>query len=223
MCALFTRKVDFMVDELLTYNLSNAESWFNPTNDVVYTPAGSPFIQAMVSNGKFDLAHVWKQQTNDTHPPFYYVLVHAICTLFPGKFNVMFAGVINIIFAVLTLFVFRKLVKILVEDDFFIFTISLAFCFSAGVLEGIPLLRMYVMSMFFVTLIAYFVVKNIEFFGWKQYLTLALITICGALTHYYFLVYMFFISTVVNIIMIIQRRYKEVLCYLITCAISGGW
>ena len=44
---LLVQKVDFQVDELLTYNLANADGWLNPESDVTYWPANYPFIEAM--------------------------------------------------------------------------------------------------------------------------------------------------------------------------------
>ncbi len=156
-CLLFVVKKDYMVDELATYNLANASESFSPSDGVIYFPAEKPLLDAMTSNGVFDIRHVWKQQENDTHPPFYYVLVHAICTFFPNKISMRYAGAINIMFALLTFYLFRKILKVLIVDESVIFGLSIVFCFSAGVLEIVTLLRMYVMSMFFVSAIAYLI------------------------------------------------------------------
>ncbi|MBP3198460.1 MAG: hypothetical protein J6N21_15840 [Butyrivibrio sp.] len=126
-CFLFYQKRDFSLDELLTYNLSNAENWFSPTDGVMYSPADEPFVEAMSSDGTFDLGHVWRQQANDTHPPFYYVLVHTVCVLFQGKFSIRYAGVINILFALLTLLLYRKILRILIDDENVVFGLSIVF------------------------------------------------------------------------------------------------
>ena len=68
-------KIDFHVDELLTYNLANDNSWFEPENGITYMPADQAFVDAMSSNGTFELGHVWEQQKNDVHPPLYYILI----------------------------------------------------------------------------------------------------------------------------------------------------
>lgn len=220
-CFLFFCKTDYMLDELLTYNLANAEDWFQPVDGVVYSPADKPFIDAMASNGIFDLRHVWKQQENDTHPPFYYVLVHAVCTLFPGEVSMRLAGIINIVFALLTLFFYRKLLKCLINEENIVFALSVVFCFTAGVLEIIPFLRMYVMVMFFITAFSYLVIKNIERFGVKDYFVLSLVVVCGALTQYYFIVYACFVSLVLAAILIRQHRIKELINYCSYMVASG--
>jgi Gpi18-like mannosyltransferase len=148
LCILLLNKVDFHIDELLTYNLANAESWFHPEKGVTYSPASQPFLDAMTSNGTFDLRHVWTQQANDTHPPLYYVLVHAVCTLFPNTFSIRYAGVINIIFQILTLYVVRKILMLMFGDKKITYIMSVMYILSAGILNISTFLRMYVMAMF---------------------------------------------------------------------------
>lgn len=222
MIFILSQKKEYHVDELLTYNLANAESWFSPVDGVTYSPADEPFVAAMASNGTFELGHIWRQQENDTHPPFYYVLVHAVCVLFPGKVSMRYAGAINILFALLTLFLYRKILYRLVDDEKVVFVLSIAFCLSGGILGIIPFLRMYVMVMFFVTAIAFVVIDNIEHFDIVQFVLLWTITVCGALTHYYFIVYAFFISLVMIFVMLTQKRFKEIICYVLVMGSAGG-
>ncbi len=221
-CALFFMKTDFMVDELLTYNLSNQDRWFHTKNGKIYTPANTPYMDAMTSDGKLHLGQIWEQQTNDTHPPFYYLLVHMVCMAFPGKFSIAYAGVINIIFILLTLFMVRKIFKLLIHDELVELILSAVFILTAGILNIIPLLRMYVMAIFFITAIAYHILKNIEHFGIREFAIAAIIVISGALTHYYFLIYAFFISFFFGLIMLGEKRFKEFFVYVISMAISAG-
>jgi hypothetical protein len=221
-CFLFYRKNDYFVDELLTYNLANAESWFEPENGVTYSPASQPFLDALASNGTFDLIHIWKQQAEDTHPPFYYILVHAICTLFPNTLSVRYAGIINLVFQMLILYVVRKIVMLLFDNSKITYIMSIMYILNAGVLEISTFLRMYVMTMFWVVMFAYIILKNIKEFKIKHYIQLALVAICGALTHYYFIVFAFFLSAVIVIIMLSEKRAKESLLYFVSMAISGG-
>lgn len=221
-CFLLMRKVDFHVDELLTYNLANAENWFEPESGVIFSPASQPFIDAMSSNGIFDLKHVWNQQTYDTHPPFYYLLVHAVCTLFPGTVSIKYAGIINIIFLLLTFYFYKKIVKLLIDDQTTTYILSVMFILSAGILSIATFLRMYVMAMFWVTVFAYIILRNLEHFTVKNYIHLAAVAICGALTHYYFIVYAFFISLIAIIIMVCEKRFREIVYYIISMVGASG-
>ncbi|MCR5728530.1 MAG: hypothetical protein K6G24_13825 [Lachnospiraceae bacterium] len=65
------------------------------------------------------------------------------------------------------------------------------------------------------------IIKNFEKFNFKIYVLLGVTTTCGALTHYYFLVYVFFVSIVFIVLMISQKRIKETIAYCITMCVGG--
>jgi len=76
-------KVNYYIDEIYTYGLSN----YNGNGidmeieyDKTYTPGTSVYDDYMkVQNGqRFDYVNVWRNQTNDVHPPLYYALIHTI-------------------------------------------------------------------------------------------------------------------------------------------------
>lgn len=219
---LLMKKTDFHIDELLSYNLSNASEWFTIEDGVRYEPASDIFLQYHTSDGNFDIANVWQQQTNDVHPPFYYLILHAICCLFPGVFSIRFAGMINLGFGILTIAVLRRLTRLL-SDDFFtecLVTCSYSFCFAF--LNIGTFLRMYVMAGFFVTLFTYILLRNIKQYKWSDFLLLSVIAICGALTHYYFIIYIILLSVVVGIFLLIMKRFGELIKYAVSMAVSGA-
>lgn len=218
---LLSRKVDYFVDELLTYNLANVRDLFDPENDVTFTPASEPFIESMASNGKFDLEHIWFQQANDTHPPLYYILVHAICCLFPNSVSVRYAGIVNVVFLLLTFWAFRKIIHLIVDDNIAVYLLSVMFVLTAGLLSMVTLLRMYVMSMFWITLFTYLVIRHIEKYDKKDFCLFFLVTLLGALTHYYCIAYTFFISVCVVIICAVEKRFKEITAYVISMCLAG--
>ena len=51
---------------------------------------------------EFDYATVWKNQSEDVHPPLYYVFVHTISSFFPGSFSKWFGLAVNILFYILS-------------------------------------------------------------------------------------------------------------------------
>lgn len=80
------------VDEVFTYGLSNHQyvdtTEMRPIEGQMYEPAGNAWYDYMVvhPDGRFDYANVWKNQREDVHPIFYYVLVHTISSFFPNQF-----------------------------------------------------------------------------------------------------------------------------------------
>jgi hypothetical protein len=177
-------------DEAYSYGLSNHDmsptfkrNEYESTYDIFYNN-----YFAVQKNSRFNYKKVWKNQKNDVHPPVYYMFLHTICSFFPGKFSWWYAGSINIFFALLTLYVLRKIVLNLTNNNIEISTIvSLLFIFSPGILSSVIFLRMYVIAMFIFNLLIYIIIKEIDIseYNFNFYLKLYFISVFGALTHYY--------------------------------------
>lgn len=92
------------VDEYYSYGLSNYSGnniFMSVDLGKTYTDPKQPFLDYMTvqpGNG-FSYDNVWDKQSADVHPPFYYVILHTVCSFFPAKFSIWFAAVINITFS----------------------------------------------------------------------------------------------------------------------------
>lgn len=146
-------KVNYYIDEIYTYGLSNYNG--NGINmeieyDKTYTPGTAVYDDYMkVQNGqRFDYVNVWRNQTNDVHPPLYYALIHTICSVFPNKFSKWFAAGINIIFVLLTLYMVRKIISLFTDNKFILWSISLSFVTLSGIIMTATYFRMYCMATF---------------------------------------------------------------------------
>lgn len=148
---VLNNKADLHVDEMWTYNLANAEQAFWPESGVEFVPAEKPYLDYHTSTGSFGMSNVWKQNSEDCHPPFYYALVHIICSVFPGTFSVWYAGIINVVFQLLILFILRKIIFLLTHDSVAGWIVSCSYITCAGILSISSFLRMYVMLMFWIT------------------------------------------------------------------------
>lgn len=221
-------KINFHVDELLSYNLSNARDRFGFEEGRAYAPVAGIYLDKLTVSdaaNRFDFALVWENQKNDVHPPLYYLLLNAVCSIYVGKFSVWYAGGINICFALLTLYVWRKLIGLFCNDRIFVEIASILFALSVGVLQSVSFLRMYVMAMFWVTLTAYLLIKSFdEGFSWKQLAQIGGTAIAGALTHYYCIIYLCAVCLVLGICLIMQKRWGDIVrlggCMLISAGVS---
>lgn len=220
-------KQNLHLDETLTYTLSNntVSTVLSPVDGHTYTPVKSAYLESMTvpQGGQFNYANVWQRQAEDVHPPFYYVLVHTVCSLFPGKFSVWFSGIVNIVFALLTLWVSRKIVRTLMADQTFVLIISVFLAASAAMLSIASFLRMYTMAMFFTTSLGYLFLKGIRAkkLDWKYYLLLSLTSIAGVLTHYFVIVYLVLNCCVFGVCLILTSRYKDALALIGTMLFSA--
>lgn len=223
-----SEKKNFHTDEISTYILSNNTYddtiIINPVREEIYENPEDAFLQSMTvkSGEQFNYPNVWAKQKADVHPPLYYAMVHTISSLFPNTFSVWYAGIINIIFAMLTLFILRKIVRELTGKKELVFIASCCFVFSAGVLSATTFLRMYIVAMFFTSLITYIFIKNVTKRQRYFYPAIGAISVLGALTHYYFVIYLFFICLVYGIGLIIKKKGREILYFVLTMAVSGG-
>lgn len=218
---LLSKKINYHIDEYLSYNFANVER-FDPEEGVKFSPAGQVFLDFLVSDGKVDIKNIFVQLKKSCHPPFFYILLNMVSSLFPNTFSQYYAGAINIFFQVLTLFVFRKIISLLFNDEKTVFLISLFYVLCAGVLSITVFLRMYIMAMFWASLFMYIVLKNITHFSVSAFLKLLVVTVCGALSQYYFIIFAFFVSAVAVLMMAYEKRGKEILQYSLTMAGAGG-
>lgn len=227
MIFLLCNKRNMHVDEWLSYTLSNGVENVQVEFDEGYTYSSveQVYLDSIAVNrpeGRFQFKNVWKNQENDVHPPLYYLILHIICSCNVGRFSMWYAAGINIFFALMTLCVWRKLMRLFVNDEEFIDFWSVVFILSEGVLQNVSFLRMYVMAMFWVTLTAYLFVRGFEEkFSWKRWIQIVLAAVAGALTHYYCIIYLCATCLVFGICLVIQGKWKDILalvCYMAASA-----
>lgn len=228
MVFILSQKCNYHVDEIWNYGLSNQKGFFCYiiSDGIIYKPGEAPFMDFLTVDPehRFDYPNVWRNQSSDVHPPFYYVLVHTICSFFPKQFSPWYAGIVNIIFALLTLLVLRKISRFFLDNPFLVNVVSLAFILSAGIQSSITFLRMYVTAMFWVTLLTYCFIKRInnEYRTEKGFLVMIfVVTLLGSLTHYYCLVYAALISAVYVLFLVAGKKIREARNFCFTILYVG--
>ena len=92
MIITFVCKNNFHVDEICSYTLSNNTKSIMMTFEEgrTYSPSEQIYLDNMTVRDAaeaFNFVNVWKNQTKDVHPPFYYVLLHVICSYGAGRFS----------------------------------------------------------------------------------------------------------------------------------------
>lgn len=165
---------------------------------------------------RFNYAAVYFHQRTDVHPPFYYMLVHTVSSLFPGRYSNMFTLGINLI----ALF----LIEILLIKLFLLL-------YGKAEYASIPILLLAVMNvMYFLNLWPRMYMLLFLFCLWYFYINSLLIKhekqgrflfaemiICiflGSLTHYYFYIYAFFLSLFMTGYLIFNKKKNLLWNYL---------
>lgn len=177
----------------------------------------------MVSpDSRFRYDVVWQNQGEDVHPPLFYMLLHTVCSFFPGIFSIWFGMVVNVVFACGTLFFVRKLIFLLTQDKWVRSVGSLAFVCSAGILFITTFVRMYTMTLFWTIALTYVLVRRIGYHHRPgDYAAIFLCTVGGALTHYYCIIYAVLLCVVYGILLLYEKRWKETGLFCLTQGIAA--
>ena len=227
MVLVISYKANYHIDETLSYGLGNYNKGylFLPEEGFKYEPASEPFIEYLSCQpgNRSNFAPAWANQANDSHPPFYYALVHLVCALRPGTFSKWYAGSINIVFALLSLFVLRRITELLTENKNIRDLVSVGFILNYAIVSDSALFRMYYMSLFLVALTTYLILLQvIKDRKLLFYISIFITVYTGALTHYYCLLFDIFISFVYCINLLIKKKWKDVLLYCLCMALAAA-
>lgn len=223
----FSNKYNVNVDEIYSYGLANHYGGrkISFEDGVKYVPANTPWIDYVTANRdhRFDYRNVWRNQTEDVHPPFYYVILHTICSFFPGRFSMWFGGAINIVFCLLSLLVFEKIVDIYIQDYRIKNILCAAYAISPAFLNMAMFIRMYSMAMFCIVLFIYIYIRYVR--GEDGIRILALIcasAVLGTLTHYYCMIFIALLSVSFGVYCLISKKFMRIIHYSISMIVAAG-
>ncbi|WP_044913652.1 glycosyltransferase family 39 protein [Butyrivibrio sp. WCE2006] len=219
------RKVNYHCDEIWTYGLANNIGGISPNFEIGKAYSGmGPFESfTEVLNGEaFSYANVWENQAKDVHPPFYYILIHTISSVFRGSFSKWYGIGLNIFWMILILVFLYMLTKDIAKNTTASFGVIIAYATSVVFMDTMLLIRMYAQFTFFVILLIYLFEKNWDKKPEKQFLIKLCATLfLGMLTHYYFLFIAFFMCLVYGIRLIIAKNKTDIRNYIISLGIAG--
>ncbi len=221
-----TRKIDYHVDEVWTFGLSNHVGGIDPDIEYGKVYSGMGFYEDFmeVSSGhRFDYANLWHNQANDVHPPLYYVFVHTICSLFPDSYSKWYGIAVNLFWMSLIIVLLYKLAKKLTGSVTQAAGLVLAYGTTTAFIDTVLFIRMYEQYTFFAIAIAYLLRDYWDKKLDKRFYALfSFIAVFGMLTHYYFLIYMFFVCVTYALHLISEKRFTELRNCVITAACDGA-
>ncbi|MCM1154771.1 MAG: hypothetical protein NC314_01700 [Roseburia sp.] len=223
-------KEGYYIDELWSYGLSNGYNTplFYQTEEYMDNWHQPDFYEEYLTvqpEERFAYASVYDNQVHDVHPPLYYILLHTVCSLFPGRFSKWFGLLVNLPFycgAVLLLYKISG--QVLGKKSRSRVIPPLLYGLSVGAVATLIYIRMYMLLTFWALLLVFLVFRLIrEQTGKKRLPLLVMISLtitAGFLTQYYFAIFAFFLSAVYIIRGIFLRRWREAAGYA-TAACAG--
>ncbi|MFQ7124269.1 MAG: hypothetical protein ACLRPR_03960 [Eisenbergiella sp.] len=240
------KKTGFHYDEYYSYYSSNVTMGLVPT-DREWKPGSEIYNEFAVLPGEqFDFGTVVRMQTYDVHPPFYYLLLHGVCSLTLGIFSKWSGLALNLFFFIgswmlLALLAWRMAGAGREEGEqeeaadrrfrqLAVLGIILLFGFNPAVYSGIMLVRMYMLLGFWVLAATWLHVRSLQERkrGWRFFVPLAVVVYLGFLTHYYFAVYLFFLAAAMEFYLLFEKaehktwgqKWKD--CILYAAVVIGS-
>lgn len=212
------------VDEYLTYGLANYEG------DGTYELKPEYGVRLSVTEvfdnyfyaDDINIKNLWLNQGNNVHPPLYYLLFHFF-TLVTKHFLALKTGVLlNIIFHVINIGLIWLILKEMMPKEYEALLGTVLYSFMPATLGSVLFVRMYVLLTIFVLCLTLLFVKEWDGTNRRKfYLILGLLSVCGTMTHYYFLIYLFFCCMIWGIRILKKRRWSELVVFLTTMIGSG--
>lgn len=180
---------------------------------------------AVSPDNTFNYASVYYNQRGDVHPPFFYILLHTICSVFQGSFSKWFGIGLNIVFMLLTLLTVYKMCCKFLGDELFGVCVAAVYGLSCGFVTTAIYIRMYAVLSFMVAACCYLhlsVAQKGFAMDKKTVGKLAVITFLGYFTHYYYVLYAIAMAVVFCVWMLLKKKIKNMLIYITAMAGTAG-
>lgn len=179
----------------------------------------------------FSYLSVYYNIISDNHPPFYLMLLHTVCSLFPGHFAVWMGCLVNLLAEIGALILLMKSARMLAgkassvsEKQARAFSVITGFLYvlSAGAVASVLLIRMYATLSFLCILYFWMILKKWEEKGFeRKNVPLILVTAIGFWTQYFFLFYCMTLALVLLILLWRAGRKREALGFARSMGIAA--
>ena len=221
------QKTNYHIDELYTFTLANrygARLAPDITDGQVYSGDGmfGEYLTVQPEHTS-DYGLVYQNQRNDAHPFLYYSFIHTLCSFFPNTVSKWFGLIPNYLF--------------MLAEDVLLYCVAvklfrrkgLALLATAAVgttlltLDTVDFIRMYVLMTVFTVgvgllLVSYYHREPDR----KFWVRLFLLSMGGALTQYYFLIYLFFICLYFGVHLLVHKQTKTALRFIRNMTLAGA-
>ena len=220
------RKLDFHIDEIANYGLSNHVVGKDAHIDYgkVYTGLGpfDDFVKVKPGQ-RFNYKNVYHNQWEDVHPPLYYFIFHTVCSFFPDSFSVWYGIGLNIFWMWCIVLLLYKLLMRMTNNTYLSMGVLLAYGTTPMFINTIMFIRMYAQLSFIFIALAYLVKiyweKELDK---KFYIFFSVILLSGMLTQYYFAFFAFAICFMFALHLFFRKRVKEIAISLVTVCVDAA-
>ena len=214
-------KEDFFVDELYSYGLMNykqafifeEDSFINNWHDKEYF---DDYLAVSKEEAK-DFSAVYKNQTEDYHPPLYYLLLRIMANFTIDSFTKWTGLTLNIIIFILCAIIVFLIGKKILINNIYALLLVLGYGFSKFSTENTLFIRMYQLLELQMLLISYWGIKNYskKNLRIKELICLTILIVLGTLTQYYYLIFLIGICLIYIINYIRKKQIKNLIKFVL--------
>lgn len=218
---LCDQKLDYHIDEIYSYILSNSYDADRISNDpdVLNQWIDGERLKEFVTvqpGERFAYGHVYLNNSFDAHPPLYYYMLHTLCSLFPDSFSKWYGVGLNIFLFVLTQIVIFSAAKLLFgKDSIWALLPSAVFGGTHAMLSSVLFIRMYMLVTLLTAVYSY-----VHLLMYKRKTVYPLlcfvITFLGVYTQYLFAFFAFFMTAAFCFFLFSQRSWKKLILYSVS-------
>lgn len=238
---LASLKNGFYVDEIFSFGHANSTvgAFMSPSIDAHFIDENKELHAKWIDNEVFrkylmvqegeagNFKNIYKNLSKDVHPPFYFVLLHLSSSLFEGKLEAWAGLGLNLICLILMGVMFNRLAFLCLKDKAKANILTGLFIFLPSVIELMVFIRMYSLFLLFNIWLCLEAVKIIDDkeLKVKNLIGAGIALMCSCLTHFYGLIYGFFISTGVMGVMCWDRRFRDAFKFggVMLFGVLGTW
>ncbi len=224
-------KQGLFLDEIYSYGLSNSyrapflkDVFQGDLEGKLLTPE---VIRSYltVTDHPFSYGSVWYNQSLDVHPPLFYLLLHTVCSFFPGSASKWAGIAVNCAAGIVLLLLLRDLGMQLFRRSSCALAAVCIFGLSPLLITHVIYIRMYCLLAVFTVLLAGLLLRlrrlylrpepGADLRKRERFLLcgITLTIFAGMMTQYYFVLYAFFLCAELFFTLLFRREWKRLLLF----------
>ena len=162
---------------------------------------------------RFNYSQVIRNSSMDQNPPLQYMILHTICSFFPGKFSWYFCFALNLLAFVITQFFLFRLAEQITKKTMVAFATIILYGFGTGAMDIAIFLRIYALGVMFMVIFAFYSHMIYESakerkYPVKLYAGMGVSCFLGAYTMHLFLLIAFILSVFYVAYYLITKRFR---------------
>lgn len=176
----------------------------------------------ITQENKWDFGAVYRNQIDDVHPPFWYLLLRIACMFNLGDFSIWPGTILNIILSIFCTILLYCIGYEIFKEKKYALLLCLLNNFSLISIETVIFVRMYQLFNLNILILIYWHIKkmNIEEFQIKDLIPLGIMVLIGFLTHYYYAIFMIILYLVFIFYFFKRKQLSNFFKYTMTLIIS---